>query len=119
MEAYMRHFVSQHLGKATAIVECNDGAGHVRIAVPQLSETSVEYAFVLARVAHLVPPAAGPAETIARIAIHQANKQFLAGGKSALFAPGQELATDTAPWIGDLDALPYGGATGGYDQRAR
>ena len=120
MEAYMRHFVSQHFGKATAIVEWVDGrAGRVRIAVPQLSESSVDYAFALARVAHLVPHAASPAETIARIGIHQAHRQFLVGGKKALFAAGQELAVDTAPWIGDLDALPYGGATRGYDRRAR
>lgn len=116
----MRHFVSQHLGKAIAIVECQDDiAGHVRIAIPQLSEQSIEYAFVLARVAQREPEPARRAETIARIAIHQAHKQYLLGGKAGLFDAGQELAIDSAPWVGDLDALPYGGATAGYDQRAR
>lgn len=120
MEAYMRHFVSQHLGKATAIVECHDNAvGHVRIAIPQLSEQSIDYVFALEHVIELLPEPAGRAEAIARIAIHQAHKQFLLGGKDELFAAGQELAVDTAPWVGDLDALPYGGATAGYDQRAR
>lgn len=116
----MRHFVSQHFGKATAIVECqDDAAGHVRIAIPQLSEHSIDYAFLLARVAPLAPDSAGRAETIARIAIHQAHRQFLLCGKDALFAPGQDLVLDTAPWVGDLNAAPYGGATLGVEQRLR
>jgi hypothetical protein len=120
MEAYMRHFVSQHLGKAIAIVECPGGSAcHVRIAIPQLSEHSIDYAFELARVAQLVPEPAMRAETVARIAIHQAHKQFLLSGKDGLFEAGQELAIDTTPWVGDLEAAPYGGATAGYEQRAR
>lgn len=119
MEAYIRHFVSQHLGKAIATVEwCGDDAGQVRISVPQLSPVSIEYAFVCAQVTQLGPERAEWAETIARIAIHQAQKQFLLRGRVDLFGPGRALAADTPPWIGDLAPLPYGGATDGYAQRS-
>ena len=56
MEAYIRHFVSQHLGKAIAAVEwCGDDAGHVHITLPQLSPSSVDYAFVCAQMRQLGP----------------------------------------------------------------
>jgi hypothetical protein len=118
MQSYMRHFVSQHLGKSTATVEfSDDGDGHVRISVPHLSPEIVDYAFTLERVAQLVPEEARWPEAIARIAIHQAHKQFLATGKRDLFAPGRELALETSPWLGDLEAVAYGGATTGYHPR--
>ena len=118
MEDYTRHFVSQHLGKAMATVQfLDERAGHVRIAAPQLSSQNVEYAFALAQVAQLVPERSKWAETLARIAIHQAHKQYLLRGQQGLFAAGGELAIDTTPWVGDLDAAPYGGATAGFTQR--
>lgn len=120
MEAYKRHFVSQHLGKSIATVEFgDDSAGHVRIDIPALSPISVEYAFTIERVAQLVPEKANWPEAIARIAIHQAHKQFLASGKKDLFQQGRELSLETSPWLGDLEPVAYGGATAGYEQRGR
>lgn len=120
MEDYTRHFVSQHLGKAMATVQfLDEGAGHVRIAAPQLSAQRVEYAFALDQVAQLVPERSKWAETVVRIAINQAHKQYLLRGQQGLFEPGRELAIDILPWVGDLDAAPYGGATAGFTQRER
>lgn len=120
MEAYKRHFVSQHLGKSIATVEFSDElGGQVRIDSPHLSGNSVAYLFTVERVSqHVAEPAKWP-EAIARIAIHQAHKHFLASGKKDLFGPGAELVLDTSPWLGDLDPVAYGGATDGYGQRLR
>jgi hypothetical protein len=91
----------------------------VRIASPLLSPDNVEYAFTMERVARLAPEPAHLPETLARIAIHQVHKQYLAHGKRDLFLPGRELAVDTSPWLGDLEPVAYGGATTGWDQRSR
>ncbi len=120
MESYTRHFVSQHLGKSIATVEfCGESAGQVRIDMPALSPQSVNYCFNVERVAQLVPERAQLPEAIARIAIHQVHKQFLGSGKKDMFRPGLELAVDTSPWQGDLQAAAYGGATEGFAQRGR
>ena len=120
METYTRHFVSQHLGKAKASVDTDGAAiGRVRITVPRRPGQSIDFTFATARLAQLQPAQAEWSETVARIAIHQAHRLFQSGGEEALFCCAHDLLLATPPWQGDLEVLPYGGATAGFAQRSR
>lgn len=120
MKAYTRHFVSQHLGKATATVQFdNKAAGHVRIEVPALPDKTIVFTFQMARVKQAVPDPVQWHEMITRIAIYQLHRQLANKGRHALDGPARELMMGTSRWLGDLDEAPYGGATEGYSERER
>lgn len=111
MKTYTRYFVSQHLGKATAIVEF-DEEGHVRIDVPALPERTIAFSFEMARLRKAVDDPACWGETVARVAIEQLHRRM--AGKPGRGTASDELDINTARWKGDLREEVYGGATDGY-----
>ncbi|MDQ1816006.1 hypothetical protein RBA41_22160 [Massilia sp. CCM 9210] len=118
MERYERHFVSQRIGRAVGAVEF-DGAG---LGVVEIRATDaparMSFSFTLAGSTDEQQATPVLAEVLLRTAISQVHKELL--------KPRQPIGTDghrclsnaCAPWIGDLEVAPYGGATSGYASQA-
>lgn len=109
MKTYHRHFVSQHLGKATVHVD-DDGGGHVVIAPLALPEQAIVFSFDPAHASAAIPDPAQRGEAIARTAIGQLHRELSRG---ACHVSG-ELVLGTLRWQGDLLDNAYGGATEGF-----
>ena len=117
MDIYTRYFVSQHLGKATATVLIEGAAGgQVRIEAGALGAHALLFKFDTARLAQRIENPEDWCEGAARIAINQLHKHVARTGEPPLPCAVYQLAVDSAPWLGDLLARPYGGATAGFDQ---
>lgn len=118
MITYQKFFVSQHFGKSLGTVELGDAAASVTIALARSEDQHVKFSFCPARLAQFVREEDGEQETALRIAIAQAHKEFIHEGMDALTGAEHPLALETAPWIGDLTEVQYGGATSGYETLA-
>ena len=115
MDKQIRHFVSQRFGKATVCVEFDlDMDGVAWITLDSAEEKTATFTFENARLVQIIVDPSRRAEMIMRIAIGQAHKLYLLLGADHLFGTTTALATGTAPWIGDLTDVAYGGATTGY-----
>ncbi|UOD30040.1 hypothetical protein INH39_32625 [Massilia violaceinigra] len=118
MERYERHFVSQRIGRAIGAVEfAGDGMGVVEITVPE-GPARMLFSFTLSGAPdqHALTPAL--AEVLLRTAISQVHKEILKpppGGAD----DNRCLSNVCPPWIGDLEVMPYGGATSGYAAQAK
>ncbi|HEX8613911.1 MAG TPA: hypothetical protein VF800_21755 [Telluria sp.] len=117
MERYERHFVSQRIGRAIGAVEFDgNGKGVVEITAPG-RPASILFSFTLSGGPDRHAPTPALAEVLLRTAIAQAHRDMVKpppGGAG----PSRRLSNVCAPWIGDLELMPYGGATSGYAARA-
>ncbi len=115
MKTHARFFFSQRFGKSTVTLDASDSnTGTVTITLPSPDTQTVAFTFHPQRAAQMMGDAAPDPEAIMRIAIGQAHKLFVLQGGRKLFGATLQLAVGTAPWIGDLTEIPYGGATSGY-----
>ncbi|ATQ76487.1 hypothetical protein CR152_19635 [Massilia violaceinigra] len=117
MERYERHFVSQRIGRAVGAVEF-DGAG---LGVVEIRATDaparMSFSFTLAGSTDEQQATPVLAEVLLRTAISQVHKELLK--PQQIGADGHRcLSNACIPWIGDLEAAPYGGSTSGYASQA-
>lgn len=113
---HVRHFVSQRFGKSTVAVEFdNDMASVVTITPVGDDAKTIAFTVDQYRVAQIIVVPLQDPERLMRIAIGQAHKLFVMNGASGLFGTSGPLDVSTAPWIGDLTEVRYGGATQGYE----
>ncbi|NHZ82082.1 hypothetical protein F2P44_22790 [Massilia sp. CCM 8695] len=113
MERYERHFVSQRIGRAIGAVNF-DGAG---LGVVEITATGaplrMSFAFTLLDLPDEQEATVALAELLLRTAISQIHKEI--SKPMAQTGPGERrLSAVYAPWIGDLEMAPYGGATAGF-----
>lgn len=117
MKRYERHFVSQRIGRAIGAVEFDgDGMGVVEITAPE-APARMLFSFTLSGGPDEHAPTPALAEILLRTAISQVHKEILKpplGGT----VESRCLSNVCPPWIGDLEAAPYGGATSGYAAQA-
>lgn len=116
MENFVRHFVSQRLGRGTveiSLASANEGM----VTISSDSEsTPFHLFFLLTDVAgHFDDPTTWP-DVISRLAISQLHKEMINGQRTAPKDIAQRLVVNAHPWIGDLLCQPYGGATKGFDE---
>jgi hypothetical protein len=117
MERYERHFVSQRIGRAIGAVEFGGaGVGVVEITA-EGGPARMLFSFTLSGGPEAHPPSPALAEVLLRTAISQVHKDIL---KPPLEGVEERrcLSNVCAPWIGDLEVIPYGGATSGYAAQA-
>ena len=115
MSMHVRHFVSQRFGKSTVAVEFDDELGSAVTITPSGPDAkTIAFTFDQARVAQMIEDPLQRPERLMRIAIQQAHKLHVMHGASGLFGTSGALEVGTAPWIGDLTEVCYGGATQGY-----
>lgn len=115
MKTHARYFVSQRFGKSTVTLELlSKTSAIVAIALPCPDPQTVIFTFAPEQVAQMMGNDVLDADAVMRIAIGQAHRLFILQGGRKLFGATLQLAVGSAPWIGDLTELPYGGATSGY-----
>lgn len=113
MERYERHFVSQRIGRAIGAVEFGGaGIGVVEITA-EGGPARMLFSFTLSGGEEQHPPSPALAEVLLRTAIAQVHKEILKPPLAGTEA-NRCLSNACAPWIGDLETAPYGGATGGF-----
>lgn len=115
MIPYQKYFVSQHFGKSLGTVALAESRGSVTIELARSEKQKVKFYFCPERLANFQRDEEAGQETALRIAIQQAHKMAAHDGMAALMECEHELALETAPWLGDLTEVPYGGATSGYE----
>jgi hypothetical protein len=112
MPEFSRHFTSQKLGRASGTVRLTDpDTGTVTIC-PEGNITPTTLTFRLTP--FLISEGEVNNELILRRAIAQLHR-FLSNPAGE---PETALRSDLAPWIGDLNEVPVGGGTLGYQRSA-
>ena len=112
MAVFLRHFISQKLGRASATVEFTEGAGTVVIATTEPPGSVHRFDFEPAGFAR---PHDGDIseELVVRTAVAQLHRNLQT---PSVEAP-TTLVPGIAPWIGDFTDSPSGSGTGGYQRR--
>ncbi len=111
MALFLRHFISQKLGRATGTVALTEDAGIVAISITDPPGTT--HQFTVDPTGFTEPDGQISEELILRTAVAQLHRN--------MHTPAAEAATKLvpglAPWIGDFTDSPPGSGTGRYQRR--
>jgi hypothetical protein len=116
MVSFEKHLVSQRLGRVRVVVDVDaHGKGKVTLCPEQAAAAGGTLDFSMEELLPLCGKGNSWVDLVARLAVSQAHRLYR---KKEIDEPlSGPLRINGRPWVGDLLASPFGGATTGVEEQ--